>query len=153
MLLVHHAGKGGESNTPRGASRMEDFMEVSIRLTKDKNKKEFSENQFGLKMEFVKIRGREPEPSKPKFILSTEGDKAVWSINGAADTPSSYSYLKLLQGNNFKSQKSLAEKLGVTTAAVSQNLKKLRTEGLVGLKGLELTEAGQEKLSALLSGN
>lgn len=151
VVLVHHAGKGKEFHSPRGASRMEDFMELSIRLAKVK--KESQDNKLTMTLEFMKNRGRDPEPNKPKFILTTEGDKAVWSLNGSSDTPSIHDYLKLLQDNNFQNQKELAKKLKVTPSAVSQNLKKLREDGLVTEKGLELTEAGRDKLSALLSGN
>lgn len=146
VMFVHHTGKDGRQ---RGASRREDFLDTSIELKS--GGKNNSKDSLRFDVKFVKSRGRKPEPDSLSVTLWFDDNKASWLINGKADAAFCQSYLPLLRNGGFKSQKELAEKLGVTPAAVSQNLKKLRNDGLVEEKSLELTTEGLARLEVGLS--
>src|SRR5690606_230736 len=77
-LLVHHAGKLGDQ---RGASRLEDPVDTTIKLTPGTAPKG---DGASLNLEFTKTRGVKPQPGYLKLDL-VEGEDGVleWAFGQA----------------------------------------------------------------------
>lgn len=136
VILVHHAGKGGDQ---RGASRREDFLDLSIKL-KDPATPASSGAKFNV--EFVKVRGKMPEHNEfDAELITDEHGQLVWSMQQTNSKPSRLmQVLKYVYAYNPKMQKDIAGALGITVQAVGQQLKKARGRGL--LIDMKVTEKG-----------
>jgi archaellum biogenesis ATPase FlaH len=129
VIVVHHSSKTGDQ---RGASRREDLLDVVIKLAEPDAPSRDGNAKF--KMEFAKLRGgRQPQPVECELIMDEAGFP-VWAtteIGGPGEKPMWIRILKYLADKRPASQKQIAEHLDITSAAVSQHLKKLRTKGLL----------------------
>jgi putative DNA primase/helicase len=137
-LLVHHAGKNGDQ---RGASRRKDLLDTVIKL----NEAPAAHGDgAAFTVTFDKLRGKKPDPLSLTVELDTEnGFSAIWHTSAVQSAPAWVQALRIIRDETPKTQKELAERLGVTAAAVSQHLKTARNKGLLTEK-LELTESGEK---------
>ncbi len=158
ILLVHHAGKSGDQ---RGASRREDLLDTSIKLSRpkpqkgpkggDNNDDEPDEEHDGafFELEFVKTRGIRPMPHK-FFMRLVEGEngKLEWSTETGSGATSLDKMLKRMALKPYSSQLDLANEMKRSTGLISQNCTKLRDKGFLG-EGLRVTREGRIHLIAL----
>lgn len=147
ILLVHHSGKGGDQ---RGASRREDLLDTSIKLNAVKNGEVLKGAKF--EVEFVKVRGERPNPDKLEAELITgEHGCLEWSIGGKKVLSPQTKLLIAIRDISPKNQGDLVDNLGVTQAAVSQQIKRGRENGHITYdKKPTLTDQGMaycEKIS------
>jgi len=147
-LLVHHAGKLGDQ---RGASRLEDPLDTTIKLTPASDPKS---DGAAVNMEFTKTRNIKPNPSYLTLNL-VEGEDGVleWDFGEATKiTPQDQTLRVLLNGPtgdgsaSFAKQKDLVEATGLKAPAISKHLSYLRRNELVDKKALTITEKGKERL-------
>ncbi len=158
ILLVHHAGKSGDQ---RGASRREDLLDTSIRLSRPKPQKgrkggdddddEPDEEHDGafFELEFVKTRGVRPKPHK-FFMRLVEGEngKLEWSTETGSGATASDKMLKLIALKSPQSQLDVAIEMKRSKGLISQNCAKLREKGFLA-EGLKVTREGRIHLIAL----
>ena len=152
VAIVHHAGKSGDQ---RGASRLEDLLDVSIKLEATEGK------GASFEMTFVKMRGLRPDPDHLLLTLEEDED-GILKLNhreavkkSPKDDTLRAIYLGL-EGDGskpFDSQKALAIKVDLQTPAVSKHITALRKGGLVDEKVLTVTDKGKERLSKLFDGD
>jgi hypothetical protein len=152
IIFIHHTGKDGNQ---RGASRREDFLDLSIKLDPPPEANS-STAKFTLK--FSKIRRKKPAIDNLDCELTEIDGKLVWTF--ATTSPKSSSMLRrqrLLNAifeNKPKTQSQLATILGITKGTISKNIKELLVHiGFVQLAPLGLTldgiafyEATKEKM-------
>jgi KaiC/GvpD/RAD55 family RecA-like ATPase len=142
VVVVHHAGKNGEQ---RGASRREDLLDTSIKLTEREPSKMTSGACFEI--EFTKLRGARPDPDRLIVELDTHGSIATWICAGAQMVPKWLTTLRVIRDEKPKTQKALAKSLKITPSAVSQQLKSARKAGMLQANSLKLTEEGLKKVN------
>ena len=151
VVLVHHAGKSGEQ---RGASRREDLLDTSIKLSRPKPEKGGEEDEDYMPMpdgaffdlEFVKTRGRTPSP--PKFMLeliTNPQGYLEWEASHGDTATAADKTLKVIALRQPGKQTHLAELRSLSGGAVSQHCKQLRTKGYLD-RGLTLTSDGRKRL-------
>lgn len=82
VLLVHHAGKGGDQ---RGASRLEDPMDYSLQVAKGRpfskenpDGHDLTEDQYAVA--WGKTRGIAPQPEVAKFDIRTRADRLYLNV-------------------------------------------------------------------------
>ena len=81
VLIVHHAGKGGEQ---RGTSRREDVLDTSISLRRPSDYVPTERARFEVHLE--KARGVHGEPAKPfEAKLEERGSTTVWTMRDIDD--------------------------------------------------------------------
>ena len=81
MLIVHHAGKGGQQ---RGTSRREDVLDTSISLRRPGDYSPSEGARFEVHLE--KARGVHGDDAKPfEAKLETRDNVAVWTIRELED--------------------------------------------------------------------
>lgn len=138
IIQVHHAGKSGDQ---RGASRREDLLDTSIKLSAPKADDDCAGGAKFL-VEFTKTRGERPSPDK-LFVELRGGEHggAEWYFQ-TKNSPAYLSLLVAIRDKTPKTQKDLGEILKVTQPAISGQLGTVRKKGLVELGRLELTAAG-----------
>lgn len=150
-LLVHHAGKLGDQ---RGASRLEDPVDTTIKLTPAANPKG---EGAAVNLEFTKTRGVKPNPSYLTLdLIEYEDGRLKWDFGQAPRmTPQDQTLRAIFNGpagdgsTAFAKQKDLAEATGLQAPAISKHLTHLRRDELVDKKVLTVTEKGVERLSDL----
>ncbi len=142
VLIVHHSGKGGDQ---RGASRHEDFLDLSIKLTAPDD----NGPQTGARfiMEFTKTRGRMPSPSVLDCSLTSDAHgRLVWAFNDGEKKVSRWiEVLKFVADKTPATQKEIAVALGVSAATVGEHLRMARRKEL--LDGMLVTSAGEAYLA------
>ena len=147
-LLVHHAGKLGDQ---RGASRLEDPLDTTIKLTPAEAPKG---DGAAVNMEFTKTRNIKPNPSYLTLNL-VEGEDGVleWDFGEVMKlTPQDQTLRVIFNGPagdgsaSFAKQKDLIEATGLKAPAISKHLSYLRRNKLVDKKGLKVTQTGIERL-------
>jgi AAA domain/Domain of unknown function (DUF6371) len=151
ILLVHHAGKSGDQ---RGASRREDLLDTSIKLSRPKPQKgrkggdddddEPDEEHDGafFELEFVKTRGIRPNPHK-FFMRLVEGEngKLEWHTDTGSGATALDKMLRLIALKSPQSQLDVAIEMKRSKGLISQNCTKLRDKGFLG-EGLKVTREG-----------
>lgn len=151
ILLVHHASKSGDQ---RGASRLEDLLDTTIRLSPAA---EPSDAGASLELEFTKTRGVIPQPAHLTLHL-VEGEDGFleWDFGQAQKmTPQDHTLRAIYNGpaSNgsmpFEKQKDLMKATGLRPPAISKHLAGLRRDELVEKSSLTVTDAGKERLSDL----
>ncbi len=149
ILLVHHAGKSGDQ---RGASRREDLLDTSIKLTKPKKKKgeegdddEEPHDGAHFIVEFVKTRGIRPNPYELELRLTQQDGIMVWEANTGTDATATDKVLRDIGLMSPRSQAELCELTRRKKSSVSQHCTKLRDKGFIDGK-LDLTHEGRQHL-------
>jgi AAA domain/Domain of unknown function (DUF6371) len=158
VLLVHHAGKSGDQ---RGASRREDLLDTSIKLSRPKPQKgrkggdddddEPEEEPDGafFELEFVKTRGIRPKPHKFFMrLVDGENGKLEWLTETGSGATALDKMLKLIALKSPNTQLDLAIEMKRTKGLISQNCKKLREKGFLD-DGLHVTREGRTHLITL----
>ena len=150
VLLVHHAGKMGDQ---RGASRLEDPLDTTIKLTEAEPKGDGA----AFKMEFTKTRGMKPRPDSLKLeLVEDDGGLLKWNLDTIQKPKPQDNTLRLIfrgpadDGNHqFAKQQQLAEVTGMNKSAISKHLTHLRNRELVEKKALKVTEKGIARLTEI----
>lgn len=120
VLIVHHAGKGGEQ---RGTSRREDVLDTSISLRRPTDYVSTEGARFEVHIE--KGRGIHGEQAKPfEARLATRDGKAIWTMKDIEDANLSRVRALLDDGLSIRD---IADETGIKKSTV-HNLKK-RIEG------------------------
>jgi hypothetical protein len=137
VIAVHHIGKDGNQ---RGASRREDFLDISIKLADPVESSSGGAAKFIL--QFSKIRRKMPVPSSLECELcEDEQGKLIWVTSEVErGLPKWVECLRVLQTRKPTTQAELAEMMGSTNGTISKYLKKARSQGL--LEGMEVTTRG-----------
>ena len=146
VILVHHTGKGGDQ---RGASRREDFLDVSIKLADPPEPSTAGNAKFVL--EFAKIRRKMPEPSTLECELVDDGTgRLVWMWNTLEQKIESWvETLRLVQTMKPRTQEEMVTVLNIGKGAVSKHLKKARDRKMLETEGLSLTDSGGAYLAQI----
>ena len=141
VLLVHHTGKNGEQ---RGASRREDFLDTSIRLTKPETETQGEGAAF--KIEFTKERGRKANPSSLSVNLETgEHGEPVWTRLRAF--PEYMRALLVIRDHHPSTTTELGKLMDVTRQAAAKHVAKLREKGYLRPTDMGMTQKGTKVLS------
>ncbi|MHC5656133.1 AAA family ATPase [Stappia sp. ICDLI1TA098] len=145
-LLVHHAGKMGDQ---RGASRLEDPLDTTIKLTPSK---EANGDGAAVNMEFTKTRNIKPNPAYLTMNL-VEGEDGILEWDYGETTkfmPQDHTLRIVYKGpagdgsKRFAKQKELVDAVGLKAPAISKHLSALCHDELVDKKGLTVTEKGKD---------
>lgn len=142
VMLVHHAGKSGEQ---RGASRREDLLDTSIKLTGTETP---GMDGAAFKIEFTKTRGRKPRPEFLSVTLEKgEHGEPVW---GHVKTlPEYMRALMLIRDESPKDITALGGLLDVSRQAARKHITKLRELGYLTPAALSITNKGWKALATL----
>jgi putative DNA primase/helicase len=118
VLIVHHAGKGGEQ---RGTSRREDVLDTSINLRRPDDYASTEGARFEVHLE--KARGVHGDGAKAFEATLTTGAEgnAIWAIRELEDV--NYARVKTLLEGGAMSIREMAEETGIPKSTV-QRLKK-----------------------------
>ena len=148
VIFVDHKGKDSKRQGPRGASKKEDFVHVSIELLPTSSK-----SQADFTISLVKCRNKRPEQENVRVRLNSNLSPARWEI---IDTPASglddsvrFGLLQILSKPGSWTQKQLGKKLGVHQSTITRSLTKLVENGLL-TKEHELTNKGVQHMKNLL---
>lgn len=145
VLLVHHTGKNGSSQ--RGSSIHEDLLDYSILLREDKSGK--PKNGTSFLLEHTKLRELHPDiPKVCRYTFTTDLATDVMDHryeDGESDTVSEddAAIVELLKEG--LSGKEIAEKLGVSTSAVSRVKKPLPDELRTEIEAAQAIRAAANK--------
>lgn len=125
VLLVHHAGKGGDQ---RGTSKREDLLDVVIRLSRpiDYDAKQGAR----FEMTFTKARNLHGNLAEELEVTLSEGDdgSAAWIYN----TLEGSTYQRVINlANDGLSQTEIASELDVNRSTVNRHYRKAIDEGKV----------------------
>lgn len=139
IVLVHHTGKSGDQ---RGASRREDLLDTSIKLSPPKGDDTPGQGaKFAV--EFVKTRGEKPDPDKLTVeLVPGEHGGLEWVMDTQQATPAYIKAVALIRDMKPKTQSALADAMGVSTPRVSKLMQEARDAGLLEKGRLELTTRG-----------
>lgn len=154
VVLVHHAGKSGDQ---RGASRLEDPLDTSIKLEEVNDG--VTKTGARMKLSFTKVRGDWPKPDT-LVIQLVEGEDGIleWDYGENLEArPADATLNAAYYGPNgdasepFKMQKELAAVQGIQPAAISKHLALLKRDELVEVseEGIIVTDAGVAHLAKL----
>lgn len=131
VLLVHHAGKGGDQ---RGTSKREDLFDVVIRLSRPSDYDPKQGARF--EMTFTKFRnhhGADAEGLEVTLLEDSNGS-ASWSWN----TLEGSTYLRVVNlANEGLSQTDIARELEVNRSTVNRHYRKANEQGLISKSRME----------------
>lgn len=141
IIFVHHTGKNGDQ---RGASRREDFLDLSIKLS-DPSTPAIEGARF--QVEFSKVRGKMPTPySFECELISDESGLLTWSLSDQVkDIDALTSCLQYIQKTGTQMQIDIVKALNLPKGTVSKAVKKANEKRL--LKGMDITPQGSAFLS------
>ena len=122
VVLVHHAGKGGQQ---RGTSKREDLLDVVIGLSRPKD---YDPTQGAVFVaEFTKARNLTGEDAESlEFMLGGDEDQAQWSFRTVES--STYDRVVALAREGL-SQSEIAGELEINKSNVSRHMRKARELG------------------------
>lgn len=124
VLLIHHAGKGGQQ---RGTSKREDLLDVVIGLSRPKDYDPRQGAVFVL--EFTKARNLSGDGAESlELELGGDEERAVWQCRTVE--ASTFDRVVAL-ANEGLSQSEIATELDLNKSNVSRHLRKARELGLV----------------------
>lgn len=124
VLLIHHAGKGGQQ---RGTSKREDLLDVVIGLSRPKD---YEPKQGAVfVMEFTKARNLSgADADSLEFELGGDDDRAVWKWSTAE--ASTFDRVVALAKEGL-SQAEIATELDLNKSNVSRHMRKAKELNLV----------------------
>jgi putative DNA primase/helicase len=135
VLIVHHAGKGGQQ---RGTSRREDVLDTSISLRRPADYVPTEGAKFEVQLE--KARGVHGDKAKPfEAKLETETGMAVWTMRDIEDVNLARVRAGLEDGLSVRD---IADETGIPKSTVQRLKKKIEAEG--GVKTGATEDAGDE---------
>jgi putative DNA primase/helicase len=121
VLIVHHAGKGGQQ---RGTSRREDVLDTSISLRRSSDYTPADGARFEVHLE--KARGVHGDAAKPfEAHLVTRDGAAVWSTRDIEDV--NHARVKALLDEEL-SVRVIAEETGIPKSTVHRLKKRIKQE-------------------------
>jgi len=122
VLIVHHAGKGGQQ---RGTSRREDVLDTSISLRRPVDYSPTEGARFEVHLE--KARGVHGNAAKPfEAKLETKGDAAVWTIRELDDANRARVQALLDDGLSVRD---IADETGIPRSTVHRIKKAIEATG------------------------
>jgi putative DNA primase/helicase len=128
VLIVHHAGKGGQQ---RGTSRREDVLDTSISLRRPNDYDPSEGARFEVHLE--KARGVHGDSAKPfEAKLEVRGDGAVWTTREIDDLH--LARVKAMLDDEM-TVRDIADELGVSKSAVHRLKKRIEAEAGGGDNG------------------
>lgn len=140
VIIIHHAGK---SNEQRGASRLEDILDTSIKLTEQPGLSEGT----SFKIEFTKTRGLKPKPYELTVTLNDTGEGLEWEFSNKKPLPVKIAILMHIHAGKTNTQAKLVGVMGKDKGYVSKMVSKLKVEGLLAnTKELSLTPKGEKEV-------
>jgi RNA binding exosome subunit len=117
VLIVHHAGKGGEQ---RGTSRREDVLDTSISLRRPSDFK--SEEGARFEIHYEKVRGVYGEKIRPFEAKMETREGASWSLREIADV--NFSRVKALLDDDM-TVRDIADETGLSKSTVGRIKKQI----------------------------
>jgi AAA domain/Winged helix-turn-helix DNA-binding len=155
ILLIHHAGKGGDQ---RGASRLEDFLDTTVKLLQP-SKEKSQEGGACFDWAFTKTRGDPVKPDRIRLTLSRSNDGILqWKHGDVPELKPCHHTLRTIffgpkgdRSSLFGKQLDLAEFTGLKKGTISKHVKALRADGLVSISadGIDVTDAGIKRMEQL----
>lgn len=144
VVLVHHAGKGGDQ---RGASRRKDQLDSVIKLTPlDKD----VASGAGFTIEFEKNRGCKHTPVPVSYALEDRGDGSLkWS-----EVQLMPEYMRapmIIRDQAPQSNTALGKLMDITRQAATKHVDTLRKKGLIHEFNLQVSSKGIAALSRVFS--
>jgi hypothetical protein len=122
VLIVHHAGKGGQQ---RGTSRREDVLDTSISLRRPDDYTPTEGARFEVHLEKARgIHGDSARPFEAKLEM-TKG-AAVWTMREIEDVNKARVKALLEDGMTVRD---IADETGLSKSAVARLKKKIEAEG------------------------
>ena len=129
VLIVHHAGKGGQQG---GTSRREDVLDTVIALRRPSDYSPTDGARFEVHLE--KARGIHGDQAKPfEARLEINEDGSAWSIRDLADVDLSRVVALADEGLSLRD---IAEETGIPKSTVGRLKKKAEVDGHVFLKAV-----------------
>jgi putative DNA primase/helicase len=125
VLIVHHAGKGGQQ---RGTSRREDVLDTSISLRRPADYSPTEGARFEVHLE--KARGVHGDSAKPfEAKLEIRDGMAVWTTRELEDANRARVEALLDDGLSVRD---IADETGIPKSTVQRLKKKIEAEGQTG---------------------
>ena len=122
VLIVHHAGKGGDQ---RGTSRREDVLDTSISLRRPSDYVPTEGARFEVHLE--KARGVHGDAAKPfEAKLDVRDDAVVWTTRDIEDV--NFARVKALLDDGL-SVRDIADETGIPKSTVQRIKKKFEAGG------------------------
>lgn len=123
VVLVHHAGKGGQQ---RGTSRREDVLDTVIALRRPADYEAEQGARFEVHLEKARgVLGAEAAPFEAKLV-TTEAGGLEWACADLADAQRDRAEELLRDGVSLRD---VAEETGMSKSAVHRLNKRLKAEG------------------------
>jgi putative DNA primase/helicase len=120
VLIVHHAGKGGQQ---RGTSRREDVLDTSISLRRPADYSPIEGARFEVHLE--KARGIVGEAAKPfEAKLETRGGTTIWTTRELEDV--NRARVEVLMENGL-SVRDIADETGISKSTVQRIKRAIET--------------------------
>jgi putative DNA primase/helicase len=132
VLLIHHAGKGGDQ---RGTSAREDQLDLVLKLTKVEGRKIPT-----FKVEFQKARSLTADQKKPFLVEIVEHQNGKITLQHKLVAEDDLAQVAFLVSMGLP-QKEIGKRLGIAQGTVSKKIAKARDQKL--LQGNVLTECGE----------
>lgn len=143
VIIVHHAGK---TNDQRGASRLEDILDTSIRLTEQSG----ISDGASFKIEFTKTRGPKPKPYTLVASLEDTGEGLEWVFSKTKPIPNKFLILKHIHDGKAKYQKELVVLMDKDKSLISRTVNNLKDKKLLkNQQVLCLTAKGEQELQLM----
>lgn len=136
VMVVHHAGKGGDQ---RGASRREDLLDTSIKLTGTDS---VGVDGAVFRIEFSKTRGRKPRPEVLEMSL-TRGERGEPVWERVKTVPDFIPTLLTIRDKAPDSYSALGKMLGISRQAATKKVDDLRKRNMIHPVLLSLTDRGR----------
>ena len=146
VILIHHAGKGGDQ---RGTSSREDQIDLSLRLSRLDNR-----DNTVFRVDFAKARGLRGEQKRPFIVelLENPEGKIIFQHKSINDDILARIIFMASRGIN---QRDIAKTLSLNQSSVSRRLDRACKEGLLVTSGsgrnksYTLTETGEALTSGM----
>ncbi|GAM11378.1 hypothetical protein OR1_03693 [Geobacter sp. OR-1] len=148
VVLVHHSGKSGDQ---RGASRREDLLDTTIKLSPTKDDGGRKEGA-SFTIEFTKCRGKKPDPfNLPVECLQVRDGVFEWVMKHQREIPKIIDIMAFIRDAKPTAQKDIVEAgdLG-SKGEISKRIQAARSTGYIEKSALVLTKKGLEEVERYL---